>query len=120
MLIQDFYEHISTNTVAENHYEVTVHLNPNSAVYAGHFPDQPIAPGVILTQMVKEISNEILGKSWILREASQIKFLAMVNPNKTSQLTLDLVLQPEENSCKIKCVAKDAEISYFKLIGTLS
>ena len=120
MLIKDFYEHISTNTIGDNHYEVTVNLNKDSAVYAGHFPDHPIAPGVMLTQMVKEISNDILGKKWLLREASQIKFLAMVDPNKTNQLTLDLVLQPEENCCKVKCVAKDAETSYFKLIGTLS
>lgn len=120
MLIKDFYELVSTKNLGDDNYEVVVNLNKDSAVYAGHFPDQPIAPGVCLTQMVKEVSNGILEKDWALREVRQIKFLAMVDPNKTPSLTLDLKLQNFDTDCKISCTAKDAETSYFKIIGTLS
>lgn len=120
MLIKDFYELISTTPQGEDAYEVVVNLNKDSTVYAGHFPDQPVAPGVCLTQMVKEVANGIIGKNWALREVRQIKFLAMVDPNQTPSLTLDLKLQPSDNDCKLTCTAKDGETSYFKIIGTLS
>ena len=120
MLIKDFYELVLTNNLGDENYEVVVNLNKNSAVYAGHFPDQPIAPGVCLTQMVKEVSNGIMEKNWALKDVRQIKFLAMVDPNKTPSLTLELKLQPSETDCKLSCTAKDAETSYFKISGTLS
>lgn len=120
MLIKDFYERVSTKHSGPDEYEVVVNLNKDSAVYAGHFPDQPIAPGVCLTQMVKEVTNDILEKEWSLREVRQIKFLAMVDPNETPSLLLKLKLQPTDTNCNIVCTATADETSYFKIIGTLS
>lgn len=120
MLIKDFYERVSLTSTGPDEYEVLVNLNKDSTVYAGHFPDQPIAPGVCLTQMVKEVTNAILEKNWQLKEVRQIKFLAMVDPNVTPSLLLQLSLKPTDTDCKVVCTASADEISYFKIIGTLS
>lgn len=119
-LIPDFYSVVNTTKCGDNGYEVKVSMNPEAEVYKGHFPGQPIAPGVCLTQMVKEVSNTIAGKEMRLVDAQQIKFLAIVNPVTTPELTLDLTLTQSEDGVKMKCTAKDETTSYFKISGTLA
>lgn len=120
MLIKDFYTVKSSQDIDDNRHEVMVSLNPKAEVYKGHFVGQPVAPGAILTQMVKEVANDIIGKNLMLTEAQQIKFLATVNPNKTSELKLDLDISKAENGYRFKCVAKNDNTSYFKISGTLA
>jgi 3-hydroxyacyl-[acyl-carrier-protein] dehydratase len=119
-LIPDFYNTISTKQMGDNTYEVKVSMNPDAEVYKGHFPGQPVAPGACLTQMVKEVVNEISGQEMRLTEAQQIKFLATVNPITCPELTLDLTINQSEAGLKMKCTAKDETTSYFKISGILA
>lgn len=118
-LIPDFYSIQSINKLDDTKHEIKVHLNADAEVYKGHFPGQPVAPGACLTQMVKEVVNTISGTDRMLSEAQQIKFLATINPHNTPNITLDLNITETDTGIKIKCTAKDANTSYFKISGTL-
>ena len=63
-MLKDFYklvDHIEEGPRCIFHIE----LNKDHPVYAGHFPGVPIAPGVMLTQTIKELVEEtiIAGKT---------------------------------------------------------
>ena len=59
-------------------------------IYDGHFPGQPVVPGVCLIQMVVEIASQALGQSLQLIYLTQAKFLNPIHPTQTPHLTLSL------------------------------
>ena len=79
MLIKGLYT--VTRTVQEgDRITASVHLDEHHAVFKGHFPDQPVMPGVCTLQIVQELLEEHLGRSLRLSSASNIKFMALIDP----------------------------------------
>lgn len=52
MLLNDFFK--ITDIKNADKYTISIEMNPKHDIYKGHFPGNPITPGVCLTQMVKE------------------------------------------------------------------
>jgi 3-hydroxyacyl-[acyl-carrier-protein] dehydratase len=63
------------------HPVVKISLNPADKIYEGHFPGTPVAPGVCLVEIIREIMSDLTGRELRLKEAGNIKFMAIVNPN---------------------------------------
>lgn len=98
MLLGNFFS-LKETQVLENHaYQLSVELNPQHDIFSGHFPGNPIVPGVCLTQMVKEIVEQILQKKFKLNKADNIKFTAIVNPEINPLLDAKLQLKFLENN----------------------
>jgi len=57
---------------------------------AGHFPGQPIVPGVVLLDQVLAAAQRWLGRSVRLRTLRQAKFVAPLLPEQESQIELKL------------------------------
>ncbi len=118
--MNDFYK---LQKITKQHlasFEAQITLNPRADVYRGHFPNQPIAPGVCLVQMVTEIVSAHLDKKLALKTARQIKFLAVVNPNEVPELTLEVTLSESEIGQNFKCTAHFENQKFFKISGELS
>ena len=107
MLLGPFFTLLEKQTMENNSYRVVVAINPRHPIFEGHFPGNPIVPGVCLTQMVKEILENILGKSFTMSKADSIKFTAIVNPEINSELETKLALKFLENE------TVQAELSFF-------
>ena len=114
----DFYS-VTSVSGTDGNYEVVVRLKADHKVYNGHFPGNPIAPGVLLTDMVRRVAGTILGREMRLTSAGQIKFLQVVNPNAVGELTLNIKLTDGEHGHSLTCSAINKETTYFKLIGEL-
>lgn len=99
----------------ENGWVFNVGLNNDHPVYEGHFPGQPVAPGVMLTAMIKELTEEISGKKLFLNEARSIKFLKFVDPNATPTLDVYIKCTDTEEGVKIISRADHDGATYFKL-----
>ena len=63
MLRNDFYTIVSWENISENSFFVTITINKNHAIFDGHFPQNPIVPGVCMLQMVKDLMEDELNKS---------------------------------------------------------
>ena len=96
MLQGDFF-HITTLQTVDNTVKVLLEINPAHAIFEGHFPGQPVVPGVCLMQMVKEIAEKVLGKETRLVKADQIKFLALLIPAENQPLQMELKFRAGEN-----------------------
>lgn len=58
----------------------TLKLNVLHPVFEGHFPGQPVVPGVCMIQMIKEILELASGRSLMMKQSDYIKFLSVINP----------------------------------------
>ena len=85
MLIKDFYT-ISELTFNGSGIDATVKLNPNHGVYLGHFPEQPVVPGVIQLQIVKELLEEVMQAKLMMNNVIQVKYLVPITPNDNPEL----------------------------------
>ena len=97
MLLGNFY-HILKLNQKDNFISARVELNPEHAIFKGHFPDTPIMPGVCQLQMMEEILSRVLRKNLKVKHATQIKFLSFVNPMIHKQLDINLKIEIEENA----------------------
>ncbi|MBL6446520.1 hypothetical protein JMN32_09380 [Fulvivirga sp. 29W222] len=73
------------------HYMVNVSLNVDHDIFKGHFPQQPVLPGVCLLEILKEIISQETGKSWFMSEGVNIKYVKLVDPTKDAQLKFDIL-----------------------------
>lgn len=69
---------------------VPIALNPAHPIFRGHFPGQPVLPGVCMIEMLKEVLEDLLRQELRISGAPVIKFLAMIVPDKTPDFTIEL------------------------------
>ena len=60
----------------------SLRLLPGSPVYAAHFPDYPITPGVCLVEIARELMEKELGRPLYLSAIRKLKFLKPVFPGE--------------------------------------
>jgi 3-hydroxyacyl-[acyl-carrier-protein] dehydratase len=95
MLLNSFFKIIDIQEAEK--YTVIIELNPDHEVYKGHFPGNPIAPGVCLTQMVKETIEHITKKHLTMVTGDNLKFMAILNPEVNPQVIMSLSIKTKEN-----------------------
>ena len=101
MLIDGLYV-IKKFSVEENKIQSTIELEPGHPVFKGHFPGNPVMPGVCMIQIIKELTEKAMDKELFLSITSNVKFMALINPNKNKVLNLSIILSQEDSSVKIK------------------
>ncbi|WP_159022224.1 3-hydroxyacyl-ACP dehydratase [Formosa sp. L2A11] len=106
MLIKDFYTKLTTSIVDTNAIHVTINLNKDHDVFNGHFPGNPVTPGVCMVQIIKEITQDYVNTPLFLQNISNIKFTALINPNVNAELILELSIIEENDTVKIKNITK--------------
>ncbi len=98
ILLNDFFKILSVEKT-EAKYTVAIELNASHEIFKGHFPGNPVVPGVCMVQMIKEILNHIFKKEFTMTQASQLKFLAILKPILVPSLNVELLpIKEEENS----------------------
>ena len=78
MLQGDFFT-ISNIEITGFDIKATLIINATHKIFNGHFPGQPVVPGVCMLQMVKEIMEQVIEKKTDLIKSSEIKFLAVID-----------------------------------------
>ncbi|MGY0391044.1 3-hydroxyacyl-ACP dehydratase [Bizionia sp. KMM 8389] len=114
MLLKDFYNVISLEH-SEGKAIANITINKDHTVFEGHFPGNPVTPGVCMMQIIKELTEEILSKKLFMTSASNVKFMAIINPNETPDLTLSLDISETENGYRVKNITKFKDTVALKL-----
>lgn len=119
MLIEGLYSILSFEEEGQQ-VVATVKLNKDHEVFEGHFPGNPVMPGVCMIQMIKELTEKASGKELFLSVASNIKFMAIINPEKNDTIRLILDLAEVENQIKVKNTVSFGETLALKLSATFN
>lgn len=96
MLLDNFYTLLSSESPDSITWTIRVELNPKHTIYQGHFPEQPVVPGVCLLQLIKECAEYIRQQKLQYTQVSSCKFLSVVNPVHTPCLSVTLTLKDTE------------------------
>ncbi|WP_312555648.1 3-hydroxyacyl-ACP dehydratase [Empedobacter brevis] len=102
MLIPNLYTIKKSEKVDDSNFKVQIELNPNHEIFEGHFPNNPITPGVCMMQIIKELTEGIVSKDLFLSKVSNVKFMATINPFKQAILDLNLTIVHDNNEVKVK------------------
>jgi len=105
MLLNNFYTISSFEfSDAKDRISARLFFNKEHPIFGGHFPGNPIVPGVCTVQIIREILEKALEKQFMLTIASNIKYLGFINPVTTSEVQFDLVMKRTETA-SIACTA---------------
>jgi 3-hydroxyacyl-[acyl-carrier-protein] dehydratase len=119
MLLGDLYILNSLQTQENNTILVKMELNPNHAIFRGHFPQHPVMPGVCLTNMITDALSSFLKNDYYLSSADYIKFIQLVIPGKTNEVSVIIkFLSNETELIRIEATVSDENTIYLKLRGS--
>ena len=89
MLIPDFYT-VQKIETTEGTIIADVRLNPDHEIYKGHFPEQPVVPGVLQLQIIREVLEESLDQQLFISRVNSAKYLRMITPDTSAEITITI------------------------------
>ena len=117
MLLDNFFT-ISNLEITGFDVKAELLINAGHKIFEGHFPGQPVVPGVCMMQMVKEIMEQVVQKKTNLVKAFEMKFLAIIDPRQNNIISTTLKYTMEENgNINVVAVFFKDELTYFKFKG---
>jgi len=117
MLLNDFF-HITDQQIEGSEINALLIINAGHKIFEGHFPGQPVVPGVCMMQMIKEIIEEITLQKTNLIKAHDMKFLAVIDPVKNNAIQVNLKYSIEaDNSIIVSASLFKDELVHFKFKG---
>lgn len=119
MLIKGLYE-ISEFNHEASQVKATIKLNKDHRIFEGHFPGHPVLPGVCVIQMVKELTEKAMERELLLSVASNVKFMAIINPEKNDVINFNLELSEVDNTIKVKNSVSFEDTLALKLNATFT
>ena len=117
MLKDDFFKVLSIDTEGAS-VKAVLELNPDHAIFKGHFPDMPVVPGVCMMQMVKEIAEISVGEALMLSQADSMKFLSVIDPGVNKVVRVDLSYKANDVTINVNAILAAEERVCFKFRGT--
>jgi 3-hydroxyacyl-[acyl-carrier-protein] dehydratase len=101
-LLSNFYK-VQELTVGENgSYIAMVVLNAQHDIFKGHFPGNPVTPGVCMMQIIKELTQQITGEKLMMKQATNVKFMALINPEQNPELRVELDIKYVDDTVSVK------------------
>ena len=92
----NFYSVIRQEQLQDSEFEVEVKLYPEHEIYNGHFPLQPIVPGVCTLTVIKECLEALLKRDVVFDSIKECKFLSALSPKP--DLTIKMNLLVDDNN----------------------
>lgn len=114
-ILTDFYTLQSHEKAENGSITANIILNKDHDIFKGHFPGNPVTPGVCMMQIVKELTEEFTSSKLFLKSASNVKFMAIINPVETPELKLQLDITENEGEIKVKNTTSFGETIALKM-----
>lgn len=120
-LLNSFF-HIENYNESDTFFCYAIRFDPNHLIYKVHFPEEPITPGVCILQITRELLEKYLQCRLYLKNAQNVKYLAILSPNENSNvLFIFSKLAKDKNECKVHVIVENNEhCNFAKLSLTFS
>lgn len=93
-----------------------IKLNPDCKIYKAHFPGKPITPGVCIIQIASELLNELMPCNRTLSTVGNAKFLSIINPLESEEVTFTFKkISEEDGYLKVSATVSDKDTIFTKL-----
>ncbi len=119
MILNDTFYTVTELTKGENAVDATIKLNASHAIFEGHFPNNPVTPGVVEMEIVKEILSLGLEKPLKMKTMSSCKFLAVLNPINVENVHVKIsITEMDDAFVRISGQLTDDTTSFLKIAAT--
>lgn len=108
---------IDTIKQKANGYDIQVTVFAGHRVFDGHFPNQPVVPGVCTLTLIKKALSEACGRPMRFQTIKECKFLSALIPTENLQLELDCNVTDDD---ALKCVVSCNGVVSLKLSASMT
>jgi 3-hydroxyacyl-[acyl-carrier-protein] dehydratase len=116
-MLKDTFFSFTLPVVNDALLKTTITLYPAHDIFKGHFPGNPVVPGVCMMQMIKEALEDHLDKKLQLIKADNIKFLSFIDPNQHEQVGLEIKMNMVDEQIKVDAQLLNEGIVFLKFKG---
>ncbi|MDM8158656.1 hypothetical protein QUH73_02380 [Labilibaculum sp. K2S] len=117
MLLNKLYTYEQVESELPSTLKFKVSINAGHEIFDGHFPGNPITPGVCQMEMLKEILSDHLSQDLFFNSISDMKFISMWAPKESELVFMDIAFKMTEDVYKINAKIYGESTVYFKLKG---
>jgi len=79
MLIKDLYKVFDVNK-NDDLLKFSIQLNSEHKIFEGHFPGNPVLPGVVQLQIIKDVFEEKFNSKFQIISIKDVKYPAVIQP----------------------------------------
>lgn len=119
MLLENRYYQLVSQEIAGERGAFHVRLLPECAIYQGHFPGNPICPGVCQIEMIKECATLLTGKDLRIRSVAQCRLTALASPTVCPELEVEVLTSSVENGFLVRATVSDDKQKYVDFKGEM-
>ncbi len=87
-------------------------------IYRGHFPGQPVTPGVCQIEAIREIISSFFSRELHLVHARDIKFTGMIIPDIHPVVDFSIDYNETEDGQQVKAILSAEEQIFLKMRAT--
>lgn len=117
-MLENKYFYINSCEATDNGHSFSIRLDANHPVYNGHFPGNPVSPGVCSIEMIKECVERLVKSDSILVSINQCRFINVLTPDKGDNLFIKVSSSLEDSIVKVSSTIVDAnDIVYVTFKG---
>ena len=99
-------------------FSVEIRFDPSHPVFAGHFPGQPVVPGVFLVEILTGAVSEVSGKKAVFKEAGNLKFIQVIDPTVHHSVLLDgSIVKEEKEFLTVDATFSAGDLLFAKMKG---
>lgn len=97
-----------------------VAILPDCNVYEGHFPGDPVCPGVCNIETIKECAIKLIGTPLRIQSIKQCRLTAIATPTVCPEVTITLSATSKDSSYVVVATIADEKQTYMEFKGTLA
>lgn len=115
MRLQDNFYTVEDTQLQGDQLQFQIQINPSHRIFEGHFPGNPVTPGVVQMELVKELIGLHLGKMVQMQSMSNCKFLNILNPNDHPNVLVNIQLKEENGQWKASASIAHEDLGFLKM-----
>lgn len=103
MKLKDGFYICKRREPVEGGFEAEVGFNAEHGIFGGHFPGQPIVPGVCTLTIIRELLCEETGRPVHFTSVKECKFTGAIDPRTDAAMHLSVRLDGAQLSATADC-----------------
>ncbi len=119
MLLENRYYKIVDKQVDGMSGVFHISILPDCDVYRGHFPGEPVCPGVCNIETIKECAMLLTGKKLLISTIKQCRLTTVATPTACPNVDVTVQVAPTEQGYTVVARIADAENVYMEYKGNM-
>lgn len=116
-LENNFYTINNIEQKSDDAFAVEVTILPEHQIYEGHFPQQPVVPGVCTLTIIRECIGNILSKEVSFSSIKECKYVSALIPQEDLRIMINLIISESKVTALVERV--DDQQTVLKLKANL-